>query len=325
MEWTGNNKPVPVTGDSLQQFSNITMEDAAARFISFLDVKPRTAQTYRNNLKQFVKWLHDHDIASPTREDVIAWRDELKQDHKPNTVQAYIIAVRLFFQWTEQEGIYPDIAKHIKGARIEPTYKKDYLTPEQAAMLLDQTDRHTEKGKRDYAMILLMLTGGLRDKEVSEANIGDIHVIGNCQVLYLKGKGRDEKEEYVKLTYETCNALIVYLESRKGITTAAPLFASTSHNNQGERMTTRSISSLIKGYLRSAGLDSPRLTAHSLRHTAITLSLINGCSLEEVQQFARHSSINTTMIYAHQLERINSKCENTIEKAIFTEREERRE
>lgn len=311
----------PEETNSIQLSQVFKAEEATARFVSFLDVKPRTAQTYRNNLKQFVKWLRDHDIASPTREDVIAWRDELKQDHKATTVQAYIIAVRLFFQWAEQEGIYPDIAKHVKGARIEATYKKDFLTPKQASRLLDQTDRNTEKGKRDYAMMLLMLTGGLRDKEVSEANIGDIHVLGNCQVLYLKGKGRDEKEDYVKLTYETCNALIVYLEGRTGLTSAAPLFASTSHNNQGDRITTRSISSTVKSYLRSAGLDSPRLTAHSLRHTAITLAMLNGCDITEVQQFARHSSINTTMVYAHQLDRINNQCERTIEQAIFTERQ----
>lgn len=82
-------------------------------------------------------------------------------------------------------------------------------------------------------------------------------------------------------------------------------------------MSTRSISGIIKARLRSAGYDSERLTAHSLRHTAVTLSLLGGNSLQEVQQFARHSNIATTQIYAHNLDRAKNKCENTIANAIF--------
>jgi site-specific recombinase XerD len=60
--------------------------------------------------------------------------------------------------------------------------------------------------------------------------------------------------------------------------------------------------------MRAAGFDSERLTSHSLRHTAITWSLQAGATLQEVQQFARHSSINTTQIYAHNLERLDNPC-----------------
>ena len=49
-------------------------------------------------------------------------------------------------------------------------------------------------------------------------------------------------------------------------------------------------------------------TAHSLRHTAVTQALIAGQTLQEVQQFARHSNINTTLIYAHNLENEKNEC-----------------
>lgn len=81
--------------------------------------------------------------------------------------------------------------------------------------------------------------------------------------------------------------------------------------------TRRSISGLVKARLKQAGYNSDRLTAHSLRHTAVTLSLIGGQSLQEVQQFARHINITTTQIYAHNLDRANNKCEETIANAIF--------
>ena len=69
----------------------------------------------------------------------------------------------------------------------------------------------------------------------------------------------------------------------------APLFGSIAHRNSGERMTTRSISRTAKERLIAVGLDSDRLTAHSLRHTAATLNLLNGGKapeemMQQVQQ-----------------------------------------
>ena len=69
--------------------------------------------------------------------------------------------------------------------------------------------------------------------------------------------------------------------------------------------------------MKAAGYISSRLTAHSLRHTAITLALLAGQSIQDVQAFARHSSINTTTIYAHNVNRLDSRCESLIERAIF--------
>ncbi|MBQ6001302.1 MAG: tyrosine-type recombinase/integrase, partial [Synergistaceae bacterium] len=83
-------------------------------------------------------------------------------------------------------------------------------------------------------------------------------------------------------------------------------------------LTTRTISGIAKRTMRQAGFDSPRLSAHSLRHSAVTLSLLAGADLAEVQAFARHSNISTTQIYSHAVDRINSMCENAISDAIFS-------
>ncbi|OIL92423.1 integrase [Oenococcus oeni] len=108
-----------------------------------------------------------------------------------------------------------------------------------------------------------------------------------------------------------------YLKVRGSVEDAAPLFASTSNNNEGGRMTTRSISGIAKSALRRAGFDSSRLTAHSLRHTAATLNLLNGGSLEETQQLLRHRNLNTTMVYLHHLKRAKNQSEARIGNAIF--------
>lgn len=74
-------------------------------------------------------------------------------------------------------------------------------------------------------------------------------------------------------------------------------------------MTTRSISRIAKKLMGEAGIDSPRITAHSLRHTAVTFALLGGASVQDVQQMARHADISTTMIYAHNLDRMSAKAE----------------
>lgn len=307
----------PMNNTPLISSQTVTQE-TYIQFIKYLDAKPKTVQTYARAIRQFSRYLSENGITAPKREDVLNFRAELiATGHKPTTVQNYITAVRLFFQWTAQENIYPNIAEHIKGATLSKEYKKDYLTSNQVKAILKNIDRSSVQGKRDYAVFVLMITGGLRTIEVSRANIEDLRIVGDDTALFIQGKGRDEKEDYVKLPPKTETAIREYLKTRKNISPEQPLFTSISNNSFGKALTSRSISGIIKYRLRQAGYDSPRLTAHSLRHTAVTLSLIGGRSPQEVQQFARHSNISTTMIYAHNLERANNKCEATIADAIF--------
>ena len=288
-------------------------------YITFLDASPRTVQTYTGNIKQFIKWMQQNGITQPQRQDIIDWREDLKTRCKPSTVQNYITALRLFFRWTEQAGLYPDIADHIKGVKLDNSHKKDYLTADQIKDILASIDTRTAKGKRDYCIIALMVTGGLRDIEISRANIEDLRQAGSCTALYLQGKGREERTEYIKVVPAVEKPLREYLKTRRKAKGKQPLFASTSNNNKGERLTPKSISSIVKNHFINAGYNSDRLTAHSLRHTAVTLSLIGGLPLEEVQQFARHKNISTTQIYAHNLDRAKNRSEDTIAKSIFKE------
>ena len=68
---------------------------------------------------------------------------------------------------------------------------------------------------RDYALISLLMVCGLRTIEVERANIEDIRTIENMKVLFVQGKGRDEKAEYVKLPEQVYNALDKYINQEK--------------------------------------------------------------------------------------------------------------
>ena len=291
--------------------------DLQARFIAYLDAKPRTIEAYSKALKPFFAYLSANGITQPTRENIIAYRDSLKATYKATTVQAYIVPVRLFFQWAQQEGLYPNVAEHVKGAKISKDHKKDALTTRQIKAVLDAIDTDSLQGLRDYAILALMVTCGLRTIEVARADIGDLRTAGDNAALFIQGKGQDEKSEYVKITQPVEKAIRAYLNCRGKADAGQPLFASLSNNSQGGRMTTRSISGIVKDRFTDAGYDSERLTAHSLRHTAGTLNLLNGGTLEETQQLLRHSNINTTMIYLHHLDRAKNNSEARIAAAIF--------
>ena len=168
----------------------------------------------------------------------------------------------------------------------------------------------------------LMVTTGLRTIEIVRANIEDMRTISidletSFTALYIQGKGHKERTDYVKLSPKVEDAIKAYLTARGKAKEEEPLFSSLSNRDSNERMTTRSISRIVKDHLLQAGLDSDRLTAHSLRHTAGTLNLLAGGSLEETKQLLRHTNINTTLIYSHALERARNTSENRITDAIF--------
>lgn len=288
-----------------------------SRWIAFIDAKPKTIETYNRAIKQFVYYLQDNCITQPTRAHILAFRDGLSQNHKPTTVQGYLMAVKQFFKWTAQEGLYPNIADNVKGAKLDKNFKKDYLTSKQVNKLLTTIDSETLKGKRDYAILSLMVTTGLRTIEVERANLEDLRTVADFTALFIQGKGHLEKTEYVKVEGPVEDAIRAYLAARGKAGQQEPLFASIANRNNGGRMTTRSISRIAKENMIEADLNSERLTAHSLRHTTATLNLLNGGTPEETMQLLRHANLNTTLIYSHSLERAKNNSEARVSKAIF--------
>ena len=297
--------------------ANSFNEALYTRFIEFLDVKEKTAETYTKALKRLFKYFSDNGIGEPSRADIIAFRDELKATTKASTVKTYLTATRLFFRWLDQEGMYKNIADKVKGAKVEHGHKKDALTIDQVKDVLSTFSNDEATAKRNYAIFVLMVTCGLRTIEVSRADVEDLRTVGENTVLYIQGKGREEKTEYIKISAPVEKAIRSYLKARENVEEGQPLFTSTSNNSKGKRITTRTVSGVVKTALRNAGYDSARLTAHSLRHTAITLALLAGREITEVQQFARHANLNTTMIYNHALDQAKNGCSDAISSAIF--------
>jgi len=222
------------------------------------------------------------------------------------TVASYLTSVRKLFSWLESEGICRiNIAKGIKGPKRYKGHKKDPLSISQTKGMLETFDTSDIQGKRDFAIVNLLLRCGLRTLEVSNANIGDFGQKYGKPVLWVLGKGHTEKDQYVILTPKIENAIDDYLIARGPVKPTDPLFTSHSRNSQGERLTARSISAIAKTGITDMleGADSSRLTAHSLRHTAAVNHLRkNGGNIYATQLFMRHNDPSTTQIYLRTIE-----------------------
>lgn len=288
-------------------------------FLAYLQTTPATVEAYKTGIKNFLQWLAGQvDAQKPTRQTLIAYREYLIAEYKPATVNLYITALHLLFAWLESEGLYQDISGRIKGIKAGKTHKRDNFSAEGIREILDHTSGNDTISKRDYAILALMATTGLRGIEVIRADVEDLRHIGETLVLFIQGKGRTDKGEFVKIPAPVEKALREYLATRpRNLPGKAPLFTSLSNNSRGERMTRKSLSRIVKGRFQEAGYNRATLTAHSLRHTSATLALLAGQDITQVQQMLRHSSINTTLIYAHNLDRLKSQCETSIADAIF--------
>lgn len=306
------------------QYNNFSM-DLFPRFMDYCDVKDTTLQGYTVAIRHFIRWIAAEGIKQPTREDVKAYKEHLatacSENGKPfkaGTQARYFRACKLFFKWTAAEGFYPNIADNLKAAKIrQDNTHRDALNEGDIKRILCSIDRSTEQGKRNYAIVLLCVTGGLRIIEVQRADIEDIKTIAGQPVLFIQGKGRDEKDEYKKLVPDVYAAIMDYLQARGDYKKNEPLFTGTSNRAKGQRITEPGISRIVKAVLVSAGYDSDRITAHSLRHTSVTLLLKSGATLQQAQHHARHADPATTGIYAHNIEREKDQSELKIYNQIF--------
>lgn len=296
-----------VQATGIQQREAISA-DLFRRFIEYTDREPTTTKGYITCLRQFFTWITATGRTQPQRADVIAYKEYLEgatfgrtgaEPLKAGTKQQYLRAVKHFFKWTASEGLYPNIADNIHGAKIRhDNHKKDALTLDETKTVEASIDRSTEAGKRLYAMYLLGARRGLRTVELSRANIKDLHRKGGTLYIDIWGKGHSEPDTTRALDPDTAAALEDYLQSRTDKTPGAPLFTSTSNRSKGQRIAPTTISTMLKAALVNAGFDSERLTAHSLRHTAGTMAVEQG-DIYDAQRFLRHSDPKTTEIYTH--------------------------
>ena len=275
-------------------------EDLLNRWFAYLDVAPKSLETYRTNIRPFVRFLAANGITHPTRMDIIAYRDSLvAAGRKPTTVSSCLLVVRLLFGWLESEGVCTNVSA------------------DATARILAAIDTTNEPGARDYALISLLACCGLRAKEAASADVADLRTEAGDLILNVLGKYRSDKTDFVRVPGRVQAAIGRYLSFRPDRKPTDPLFVCTSNHGRGTRLSAQAVSVIAKSRMRAVGIDDPKLTCHSFRHGAATIALLQGCELEQASKFLRHLSLNTTMLYNHSIDGHHNPCAIAIESAIF--------
>lgn len=272
-------------------------------FLANQDIRENSRKKYRDYLHFFIGWAtREADVKNLTRSDIIRYKNYLiMSGRSPMTVDNYLVAVRQFFAYLEDNYICDNIAGGIHSPKRYQGYRKEHLKPAQVNALLLSIDRSRETGLRDYAIINLMVRTGMRCIEVARANVKDLVREENGWVIYIQSKGHWEKDRALGVSDRVVDPIAEYITAHS-LNEDSPLFLNHAHVSHDTRITTLTISKIIKRYLRAMGIDSSKITAHSLRHTAAVTAIKGGANILDVQSMLGHRSVETTMIYQRSIE-----------------------
>jgi len=306
------------------------IEEVIILFLEHLDLNPNTIENYQSILNQYIAYLKRNNIKKPRRKDILNYRLYLfKSGQSETTIQKYMVVLKKFYKWARiykdmyhlDDAYKYDIAEGVKGAIVEQMYKKEPLSLKQVQALLEVTNNHNGDiiDLRNQTIILLMLITGMRTVEVARAKRSDISKLNGKWILYVQGKGKIAKNHFVKLPGVLIEAIQDYLYLR--VDQNPYLFIKHQVTSDHQGLTKAYIGRMINKYFKKAGIDNPKITPHSLRHTAAYINLSNGGTLEATRQLLRHKHIESTLIYAHQIERINDDSEERIANQYFKKEE----
>lgn len=305
----------------------------------------QSKKSYRKSLKAWQEWCTAKGIQQPTKQDLKDWRKEMEAEVKAETRSAAtcnlrLTTVRNFYAWLKAEHNVPNIAEGLKGLKETKEHGRGYLTTPEMKQLLAVVEPVTQqklveaktKGKtpaqiekiilqglRDKAILATLMAAGLRTIEINRLLVADLKPKGGITYLAVLGKGKTDRVD-VKISRPAEQLIREWLKAREAYDTfdkLSPMFISLGNNSFGKPLSSNSVSTLCKEYLQAAGLKTPDIVAHSLRHSLAHNAIDKGVNPLEVQQQLRHSNFATTQIYIHEVNKAKNQVTDIISAEIF--------
>lgn len=279
--------------------SDVRLDSVVQLYLMYQEDKnhsPKTIRWYSDMIRRFAEWLGPDAKIKDINGDAIRGylRSVRERDLSKFTRHGYARTLKTFLKWLEREDyLVEQVSCSVELPKV-PKYEDvalEVLTDEEIAQLLSLLDPSTDVGCRDRAIVCLMLESGLRLEEVANLAADDVHL----KEMYVKVRGKGDKEAYVPIGPTTQKALGRYLMSFRVPTN--PRTKTFFLNIYGESLKYEVIKSMFDRLRRRSGIG--RLHPHLLRHTAATRMLANGADLHSVQRLLRHSDIRTTLRYLH--------------------------
>ena len=289
------------------QFHQLAAVPAEAEWFANLD-NPRTRRAYRIDLQDFMGFAgitRPEEFRIVTRAHVLAWRAVLEERALSGaTIRRKLAALSSLFEYLCEKNVVD--FNPVKGAKRPKVDSNEGKTPalgdHQARALLEAPDPNTLKGKRDRALLSVLLYHGLRREELCLLKVKDLHE--RRGVLHLRIHGKGNKLRYLPLHPGSAEWIDAYLEAA-GHRDApdAPLFQ-PARRHTGAALTADGVYKVVLGYAAKARIKVHGFCVHSLRATAATNALEHDADIAKVQEWLGHANIATTRIYDRRKSRL---------------------
>ena len=203
-------------------------------------------------------------------------------------------SLRSFFRFARYGGlITTDLAAAVpKVAGWSMSGIPRAIAADQTQKLLSSIDRRHGKGRRNYAILLLLARLGLRSGEIVRLDLDDID--WNTGSLKVCGKGRESR---LPLPQNVGAAIVEYLRDGRPTTTSRRVFLRHNAPIRGLR-DSGAIAGIVRFAIKRSGVQAPTHGAHQFRHALASQMLHHGGSLKEIGELLGHRSIQVTTIYA---------------------------
>ncbi len=253
---------------------------------------------YRRYVNEFLtKQLKDDQIILKDlcSEDVINFIIDFSKTNSTNQIQLAATALRSFFRYLIFSGksnvdlstCIPPVANRREESLPET------LTQKEIKKLLDNCNKKSPAGLRDYTILLLLARFGFRSCEIMNLSLDDINWdYGEITIL-----GKGSKSSRFPMSQEVGNAIVNYLKKGRTPCKTRSLFLCASPPLRPIK-SSATLSDIVKRAIKRAGLNPQKKGTYLFRHTVACSILQNGSSLSEVGEILRHRLPQTTAIYA---------------------------
>jgi site-specific recombinase XerD len=266
---------------------------------------PHTVRAYGHALRLFFIFLASRVRRSISTlglddilvENVLAFLDDIEgtRGNRAVTRNCRLAAIHGFVEHLLRHDVYhAEQYRRILAVRAKraPIRAIEYLEPEHVRVLLEQPDRRTPAGQRDYALLLFLFNTGARISEALGMTADDMHL---APPRHVRIRGKGSKERICPLWRETASALSLVISAGR---TAGPVFRSAL----GGPLSRDGAAYLLSKYVDSAARKLPalrrrRITPHVLRHSCAVALLQAGVDLTVIRDYLGHATVATTSRY----------------------------
>ena len=282
------------------------------------DVAALTEKSYRAAANAFAAYLSSNKVVL-SETALIEYREHLKRTRAVSTAKLYFGLARKFTAWMAKRGyISFNYGEGLKGVKLAAdVHNRDAVSANDAAEAIAAVSGTDKISVRNRAIMSVLAGCGLRSVEVVRLDVKDMEKRRGVWTLRVHGKARAGKSDTVVLPDEVKAEIDAYMKMRGRVNANAPLFVSESRRNAGARLHTQTVSGLVKAAFRKIGIDSARITCHSLRHANATIALDAGVDIDSVALNLRHRSTATTSIYRHDTKVFTNDCNRVVAREIF--------